>query len=76
MKIIFRNNCHIREFGSDYFKIRTFLCGLKDPNYSYGRWDWMMKHGFLNEYEISRVGVWEEAGEIVAAALYDTDLGN
>lgn len=76
MKIIARNNCNIREFGEDYFKIRTFLCGLKDPNYSYGRWDWMMKHGFLKQSEISRVGIWEEEGEIVGAALYDTDLGN
>lgn len=30
----------------------------------------------LNETEISRIGIWEEEGEIVAAVLYDSDLGN
>ncbi|MFS0783071.1 GNAT family N-acetyltransferase [Bacillus sp. 1P06AnD] len=76
MTVIFRNNCDINEFGDDYLKIRMFLCRLKDLTFSYGRWDWMMKHGFLNKSEISRIGIWEDDGEIVAAVLYDSDLGN
>lgn len=76
MAVILRNHCDINEFWKDYSKIREFLCGLKDPNYSYGRWDWMMKHGFLNEAEISQIGIWEEDGEIAAAVLCDGDIGN
>lgn len=76
MAVIFRNNCDINEFGKDYIKIRRLLCADKDMSFSYGRWDWMMKHGCLNALEISRIGIWEVDDEVVAAVLYDSDLGN
>lgn len=62
-------------FGEDYYKLRDFLIRLDSHNYHFGRWDWMITHGWLDKSGLPRIGLWEENGEIVAAATYDCALG-
>lgn len=62
-------------FGEDYHKLRDFLIRLDSHNYHFGRWDWMITHGWLDKSGLPRIGLWEENGEIVAAATYDCALG-
>jgi ribosomal protein S18 acetylase RimI-like enzyme len=75
MQIYFRNNCKIVNFGEDYYKIRNFLLKLNQPNFSFGRWDWMVTHSDLDQSAISKIGVWEHHSEIVALATFDCELG-
>ena len=62
-------------FGADYTKLRDFLIKLDSHNYHYGRWDWMITHGYLDAAGLPRIGLWEEDGAVVAAATYDCSLG-
>lgn len=75
MALRFRNNCKTLDFAEDYHKIRTFLLKLKHPNYLFGRWDWMITHGYLDKSGLPNIGVWEDGGDIVAMATYDCSLG-
>lgn len=75
MQIHFRNNCKILGFGNDYYKIREFLLKLNQPNYPFGRWDWMITHTDLDHSALSQIGVWEHNSEIVGLATFDCKLG-
>ncbi len=63
-------------FGEDYNKLRAFLVKLDSHNYSFGRWDWMITHGYLDKSGLPKIGLWEEDGVVVAAATYDCGLGS
>ncbi len=71
----FRNQCSVLDFGEDYYKIRAFLMELKNPNYLFGRWDWMITHSHLDKTGLPNIALWEEDGDIVALATYDCGLG-
>lgn len=75
MSITFRNNCDFSGFTDDYDKVRTFLLKLNNPNYLFGRWDWMYTHGWLDKTGLSKIGLWEDKGEMIALATYDCQLG-
>ncbi len=75
MTVSFRNNCSIKGFGEDYYLIRNFLVSIEDTNYSFGRWDWMVTHSYLDETGLSKIAVWEDCNEIVALVTYDLSLG-
>lgn len=75
MQVHFRNNCKLMDFGIDYYKIREFLLKLNQPNYPFGRWDWMITHTDLDHSALSQIGVWEENSEIVGLATIDGKLG-
>lgn len=62
-------------FGEDYNRVRAFLLAHDSANYSFGRWDWMMSHSMLAAAALPRIGLWEEAGEVVALAAFDTEPG-
>ncbi|MGE5653417.1 MAG: GNAT family N-acetyltransferase [Bacillota bacterium] len=62
-------------FGEDYHKLRDFLVRLDSHNYHFGRWDWMITHGYLDKSGLAKIGLWEENGEIAATATYDCSLG-
>ena len=76
MAVKFRNKCSVLDFGEDYYKIRAFLIELKNPNYLFGRWDWMITHSHLDKTGLPAIGLWEEGGDIVALATYDCGLGS
>ena len=62
-------------FNDDYYSLRNFLIKLDSSTYHYGRWDWMITHGYLDPTGLPHIGLWEDNGEIVAAATYDCGLG-
>ena len=76
MGVKFRN--YTKELGcsEDYFKVRAFLLKKKDHGFPFGRFDWMITHGYLQEEYLDRIGLWEDDGIIIAAALFDCHLGN
>lgn len=75
MSVIFKKYAPEPLFGEDYYKMRDFLIKLDSHNYHFGRWDWMITHGYLDKSGLSKIGLWEEDSAVVAAATYDCSLG-
>jgi GNAT superfamily N-acetyltransferase len=75
MSVSFRRYRPHPLFGADYHALRDFLIRLDSPNYAFGRWDWMITHGWLEADGLPGIGLWEENGQLIAAATYDTLLG-
>jgi len=73
--VLFRNYVPEPLFGDDYYILRSFLLKLGSHNYPFGRWDWMITHGYLEQHFLNRIGFWEDDGVLVAIATYDTRLG-
>ena len=76
MAIMFRNNLKIIDFEKDYFKIRSFLIKLNNPNWSFSRWDTINIGMMSDKSALSKVGVWEDNDDIIALAVYDCELGS
>jgi len=67
--------------NEDYLKIREFLIRinrgkLQSPNFPWGRWEWMIGHGCLDERYLGKIGIWEDTEEIVSLATYESELGD
>jgi GNAT superfamily N-acetyltransferase len=76
MSIRFRNY-HGPE---DYWKIEEFLIrhfqpGNADGNWLEPIWEYMHGHPYLDGTSLEKIGVWEDEGEIVAVAHYESRLG-
>jgi len=55
--------------------LRDFFLRRGGTDFPFGRWDWMITHGWLDKDALQKIGIWEDAGEIVAVATFDTQLG-
>lgn len=75
MSIKFRNYTEKAGISEDYHRVREFFIKLGYAEFTYTRWDWMATHGYLDKTAVSRIGVWEEEGEIVGVATFDCQLG-
>ncbi len=75
MSIQFRNYTKQAGITDDYFKVRTFLLKLGYTEFTYARWDWMITHSYLDKASVSKIGIWENAKEIVGVATFDCQLG-
>jgi GNAT superfamily N-acetyltransferase len=73
--VTFRNYNPNPLFGDDYYALRNFLIELDSHNYHFGRWDWMITHGYLDKSGLPHIGLWEDGGKIIATATYDCALG-
>lgn len=67
-------------FTEDFFRVRDFLRRIHDPAYStanwdWVRWEWVFSLPYLDETQLSRIGVWENEGRVVALATYEFQLG-
>lgn len=76
----FRNYTSQPLFTDDYRQVREFLIRinkvrLATPNFTWGRWEWMTTHGELDRANLSRIGLWEEEGELVALVCYESRPG-
>ena len=71
----FRNYTTITGITDDYFKVREFLLRLGYSEFVFARWDWMITHSYLDKIAVGKIGIWEENGEIVGIATFDTRLG-
>ena len=75
MPIVFRTYNSNPLFSEDYYSLRNFLIRLDSHNYHFGRWDWMITHGWLDASGLPKIGLWEDNEKLVAVATYDTGLG-
>lgn len=67
-------------FSQDYLLVRNFLLRINhselyDPNFTWTRWEWMTTHSALDRSMLSRIGLWEDEGQLVALATYESHLG-
>jgi len=60
-----------RKLNQMYRDVRSFLLGIKDTEYCYARWDWMITHPMTNMDALSKIGIWKDNDEIVGLAIYD-----
>lgn len=80
MRTTLRAYTSVPGFTEDFFKVRDFLLrihepGYKDENWLWARWEYMFSHPALDEQYLSRIGIWEDQGRIVAMANYEDSLG-
>ena len=64
----------------DFPAISDFLYGLyqlnnRDGNWFQPIWEYAYTHPLFNEDAVTRIGIWEDAGTIVAVTLYESRLG-
>jgi GNAT superfamily N-acetyltransferase len=76
MTITFRNYNHTDDYKLvDEFLICHHQLGNLDGNWIEPAWEYMHFHPALDSSNMSRFGIWEEAGEIVAVVHYEWHLG-
>lgn len=75
MSIQFRNYTKKSGITEDYHKVREFFVNLGFTEFTYARWDWMITHSHLDRDAVEKIGIWEDAGQIVGVATFDTRLG-
>lgn len=68
-------------FTEDFSHVRDFLVrisanGMTQYHFPWGRWEWAFSLPYLDESSISRIGIWENDGEIVGIATYEDKLGS
>ena len=64
----------------DFPAISDFLYSLYEPNNRDGNWfqpiwEYAYMHSLFDKQSVQRIGIWEDAGRIVGAALYESCLG-
>ena len=76
MSIQVRQYRHIYDYQrvSD-FLIEHYQPGNQDGNWVEPAWEYMHGHPGLDRTVLEKIGVWEEAGKIVAVAHYEGGLG-
>ena len=65
---------------ADYSRVSRFLIahfqpGNQDGNWLEPAWEYMHSHPHLDATALSRIGVWEEDGQVVGVANYESTLG-
>lgn len=65
---------------NDYQRVDDFLIRHHQPNNQDGNWlepiwEYMHGHPFLDHASLNRIGIWEDEGDIVAIAHYESRLG-
>jgi len=70
--------CNYRQ--ADYTRISDFLIEHHQPNNADGNWlepawEYMHSHPGLDSSTLERIGIWEDAGTVVAVATYESRLG-
>ncbi len=71
-----------RQYGrpGDFERVGDFLVvnhrpGNRDGNWLQPTWEYMHSHPYLDDSSLSKIGIWDEGGKIVAVAHYETVLG-
>lgn len=57
------------------FLIRHYQPENQDGNWFQPTWEYMHSHPMLDEAHLDRIRIWEDVGEIVAVANYESTLG-
>ncbi len=75
MSISFRRYACPSGITEDYHLLRAFFLKRLGDDFPFGRWDWMITHGWLDQDAVGRIGIWEDGGEVVGVATFDTQPG-
>ncbi len=76
MKTSLRNYQHPEDYQKvSHFLIENYQPANADGNWLEPTWEYMHGHPALEHPFLDRIGIWEEAGQIVAVVNYETDLG-
>jgi GNAT superfamily N-acetyltransferase len=59
----------------DDFLIEHYLPNNQDGNWIEPAWEYMHGHPYLEKSALGKIGIWEDAGRIVAVAHYESRLG-
>jgi len=57
------------------FLIAHYASGNQDGNWLQPTWEYMHSHPYLDESSLEKIAIWEESGEIVGVAHYESRLG-
>jgi predicted N-acetyltransferase YhbS len=57
------------------FLIRHHQPGNRDGNWLQPIWEYAYTHPMLDESSLGRIGIWEDAGQVVGVATYESRLG-
>jgi GNAT superfamily N-acetyltransferase len=81
MSTRFRNYTGEPGFTDDFHWVRDFLVRINRKNpilydFEWGRWEWAFSLSFLDTENLSKIGVWESDGQIVALATYEERPGS
>ncbi|MFP4478923.1 MAG: GNAT family N-acetyltransferase [Candidatus Izemoplasmatales bacterium] len=60
-----------KDFVPEYYEIRDFLIKLKDTEYTFSRWDWMITHSMTKAEDLSKIGIWKDDSEVVGLVIFD-----
>lgn len=44
---------------------------IKDTEYSFARWDWMVTHSMTKAKNMKKICLWKDRGKVVGAVLFD-----
>jgi hypothetical protein len=66
--------------ADDYQRVSDFLITHHQPGNRYGNWlepmwEYMHFHPGLERSSLEKIGIWEQSGEVVAVAHYESVLG-
>ena len=76
MTITFRNYGQPGDFDLvGQFLVRHYQPDNRDGNWLQPTWEYMHFHPLLDEDSLSRIGIWEDSGEVIAIAHYEWRLG-
>lgn len=76
MSIKFRNYKNPADYNRvDAFLIQHYQPDNADRNWIEPAWEYMHGHPYLDGSSLEKIGIWEEAGAIVAVAHYESQLG-
>lgn len=73
MKITRHQYPESKALGKDYEDIRNFLIKIKDTEYSFARWDWMITHSMTQAIDLSKIAMWKDKDDIVALVIFDIE---
>jgi GNAT superfamily N-acetyltransferase len=76
MAIKFRHYSHPNDYSLvDKFLIEHYQPGNEDRNWIEPAWEYAHAHPYLDKTSLGKIGIWEDAGKIVAVAHYEWQLG-
>ena len=64
MSVTFRPYSGPAGITGEYFRLRAFFLQRRGDDFPFGRWDWMITHGWLDREAVGRIGVWETGGAV------------
>lgn len=79
MNIKFRNFNRIPGFSMNYHLVLDFLIRINTRKvitlgFLWGRWTWVFSLPYLDETNLSKIGIWEDNGIIICPVTYEDKL--